>query len=102
MFRAAVVSSSSVVSPFSGKLEIPVLIDADAQGLNVRVLAVRTNFTQVSLQASFEALRLPPITVIVGRRSYSFDRAAFEQEARKLLLAWPSLRTTARSAKAPR
>jgi hypothetical protein len=66
-------------------MEIPVLIATDSKGLAVKVLAVRTNFTGVMLEASFEALLLPSIDVVIDGRRYSFDRAAFEQEVRKLL-----------------
>jgi hypothetical protein len=66
-------------------IEIPILIDIDSNGLSLEVLAVRTNFTGVMLEASFEALLLPSIDILIDGRRYSFDRAAFEQEVRKLL-----------------
>jgi hypothetical protein len=66
-------------------IEIPILIDTDSNGLSLEVLAVRTNFTGVMLEASFEALLLPSIDIVIDGRRYSFDRAAFEQEVRKLL-----------------
>jgi hypothetical protein len=71
--------------PHPARMEIPVLIDVDTSGLAVKVLAVRTNFAQVAVEASFEALLLPAMKIVIDGRGYPFDGSAFEHDVRRLL-----------------
>ena len=71
--------------PHPARMEIPVLIDTDSTGLTVKVLAVRTNFTRVAVEASFEALLLPTMKLVIDEREYPFDGSAFERDVRRLL-----------------
>jgi len=67
------------------RVEIPLHLDVDSKGLNIRAVGFKTNLNQVVLEGAFGKMKLPKISVNINGQDYPMDMLALERDVRETL-----------------